>query len=60
MQGSIAGLGGLTIAGLPVVNPEGRLAGIVSVDDVLAHISAEFGEIGRLLRKQSPDSLATA
>jgi CBS domain-containing protein len=45
---------------LPVVNAEGRLAGIVSVDDVLSHIAAEFGEIGSLLRKQSPESLATA
>ena len=45
---------------LPVVNAEGRLAGIISVDDVLSHIAAEFGEIGSLLRKQSPESLATA
>jgi CBS domain-containing protein len=45
---------------LPVVNAEGRLAGIVSVDDVLSHIAAEFGEIRSLLRKQSPESLATA
>jgi CBS domain-containing protein len=44
---------------LPVVNSEGRLAGIVSVDDVLAHVAAEFGEIGGLLRKQSPEGLAT-
>jgi CBS domain-containing protein len=45
---------------LPVVNAEGRLAGIVSVDDVLSHIAAEFGEIGNLLREQAPESLATA
>ena len=45
---------------LPVVNADGRLAGIVSVDDVLSHIAAEFGEIGNLLRKQAPESLATA
>jgi CBS domain-containing protein len=45
---------------LPVVNAENQLVGIVSIDDVLAHIAAEFGEIGKLLRKQSQESLATA
>lgn len=45
---------------LPVVDADARLAGIVSVDDVLSHIAVEFGDIGSLLRKQSPESLATA
>jgi len=44
---------------LPVVNAQGHLVGIVSVDDILSLIAGEFGEIGRLLRKESPESLAT-
>jgi CBS domain-containing protein len=44
---------------LPVVNAQGHLVGIVSVDDVLSLIAAEFGEIGRLLHKESPEGLAT-
>ncbi len=45
---------------LPVVNAQERLVGIVSIDDILSVIAVEFGEIGRLLRKESPESLATA
>lgn len=43
----------------PVVNQEGRLVGILSLDDILDLLAEEFGEIGKLLRKESPESLAT-
>ena len=42
---------------LPVVNHEGRLAGIVSLDDVLNVLASEFSEIAQLLRKESPQML---
>jgi len=45
---------------LPVVNHDGHLVGIVSVDDVLNLLASEFGEIARLLRQESPEVLATA
>jgi CBS domain-containing protein len=44
---------------LPVVDHEGHLVGLVSLDDVLTLVAAEFGEISKLLRKQSPEILAS-
>jgi CBS domain-containing protein len=44
---------------LPVVNREGHLVGLVSLDDVLTLVATEFGEISKLLRQQSPESLAS-
>jgi len=44
---------------LPVVNREGHLVGLVSLDDVLSLVATEFGEITKLLRQQSPESLAS-
>jgi CBS domain-containing protein len=43
---------------LPVVNQEGHLVGLVSLDDVLSLVAKEFGEINDLLRKESPESMA--
>jgi len=45
---------------LPVITHDGRLVGILSLDDILDLLAEEFGEIGRLLRKESPQSLAQA
>jgi CBS domain-containing protein len=45
---------------LPVIAADGRLLGILSLDDILDLLAEEFGEIGRLIRKESPRSLAGA
>jgi len=45
---------------LPVVGADGRLVGVLSLDDVLDLLAEEFGDIGRLLRKESPQSVAGA
>ena len=43
---------------MPVVDKQGRLVGLVSVDDVLALLAEEFRHRGRLLGKGWPKSLA--
>jgi predicted transcriptional regulator len=39
---------------LPVVDHDGTCVGIVSLDDVLAHLVKEFGVLGRLLETSTP------
>jgi CBS domain-containing protein len=39
---------------LPVVDGDGRLIGIVSVDDVLVLLAEEMQAIGRLIERESP------
>ena len=43
---------------LPVVDDESKLIGLVSLDDILDLLSEEFVEIGKLIRKESPNALA--
>jgi CBS domain-containing protein len=43
---------------LPVVDENSRLIGLISLDDVLDLLSEEFEEIGKLIRKESPNALA--
>ena len=45
---------------LPVVDQNGKLLGIVSLDDILELLSEEFHDIGQLIRNESPASLAEA
>jgi CBS domain-containing protein len=43
---------------LPVVDGDGKLVGIISLDDILDLLSEEFAQIGKLVRKESPSILA--
>jgi CBS domain-containing protein len=43
---------------LPVVNDDGKLVGIVSLDDVLALLVEEFASIGGLLEREAPRAAA--
>ena len=43
---------------LPVVDSNGSLVGLVSLDDVLSLLTEEFNEIGTLLKREDPSSLA--
>lgn len=44
---------------LPVVNEEGRLVGMFSLDDVLGLLAEEFALIGTLLERAKPHPAAT-
>ncbi|WP_417397265.1 CBS domain-containing protein [Gimesia chilikensis] len=43
---------------LPVVDHEGKLIGVLTLDDILELLCEEFTEIGKLIQKESPASLA--
>lgn len=42
---------------IPVVDPEGKLVGLLSLDDILDLLFEEFGQIRELLSKEGPASL---
>lgn len=42
---------------LPVVDDDGRLIGVVSIDDVLVLIAEEMQAIGRLIERESPNAV---
>lgn len=41
---------------LPVVDDDGKLLGLITLDDILDLLSEEFEEIGELVRKEGPTS----
>lgn len=43
---------------IPVVDNQSKLVGLLSLDDILALLTEEFREIGKLLEEESPRSLA--
>lgn len=43
---------------LPIVSPHGDLVGVVTLDDILALLADEMWQMGRLVRKSSPQILA--
>lgn len=45
---------------MPVVNKEGKLVGLLSIDDVLDLLATEFAQVGELLRREGPRSLVNA
>lgn len=42
---------------VPVLDADGRLAGLLSLDDILDLLAEEFRDIGRLLREEQPSTL---
>lgn len=45
---------------LPVVGSTGKLLGVISLDDILAHLAHEFADLKRLLQKEDPRRLSQA
>ena len=43
---------------IPVVDASGKLAGVLSLDDILDLFAKEFTSIGKLLRQETPGVLA--
>jgi CBS domain-containing protein len=43
---------------IPVVDAEGKLVGLLSLDDILDLLTEEFGYVRELLRRESPSSVA--
>jgi CBS domain-containing protein len=43
---------------LPLIDPTGKLAGLLSLDDILRLLVSDFSQIGNLLRRESPANLA--
>jgi CBS domain-containing protein len=39
---------------LPIVDSDNRLVGLVTLDDILMFVAAEFNDIGRLLERETP------
>jgi len=44
---------------LPVVDDQNQLVGLLSLDDVLMLLAEEFTDVGRLLRQETPQAIAT-
>jgi CBS domain-containing protein len=49
IEDALVTMRGLGVRRMPVVDPGGRLAGMVSVDDVLQLLTEELGQIGRIV-----------
>lgn len=58
IERALARMRAASLRRLPVVDGEGRLAGVVTLDDVVELLAEEFGEIRRLLDQTSPRALA--
>jgi CBS domain-containing protein len=54
IESALARMRGGSFRRLPVTSREGRLVGIVSLDDVLALLAEEFGLIGAVIEGQRP------
>ena len=43
---------------LPVVDREGSLVGLVSMDDILMLVTEQMAQVGQLVRRETPQGLA--
>lgn len=45
---------------LPVVDKQGTLVGLVSLDDLLMRLADDLGQVGQLIRRETPRGVAEA
>ncbi len=45
---------------LPIVDGQGRLAGLVALDDILMLLSDELSQVGPILKRETPQAAAEA
>ena len=60
IESALAVMRGGRFRRLPVVNDQGRVIGLISLDDILMLLSGEFHEIGRLLEKETRRFVVTS
>ena len=58
IESALAQMRAKAIRRLPVVDVDGKLVGLVSLDDILELLCEEFEDIGKLVRREGPMSLA--
>jgi CBS domain-containing protein len=44
---------------LPIVNEQGELVGLLTLDDIVAQFASNLAQVGQLLQRESPAVLAT-
>lgn len=45
---------------LPVIDKDGRVSGVVTLDDILILLTEELTQIGEILRRETPQAVAAA
>ena len=60
IEDALAIMRDLGVRRLPVVGPEGRLVGLLSVDDVLGLLAEEMGSLGGILEHSAPGRVPPA
>lgn len=60
LEDALAAMQTLGIRRMPIVDPQGELLGVLSVDDVVGRVAAELDGFARILARSSPGSAAPA
>jgi CBS domain-containing protein len=58
LEHAIATMRSITVRRLPVVDHNGKLVGIITLDDIWQHLAQEMTKAGQLLEQQSPMAVA--